>query len=96
MDNLIQYYSISDVVTPDILQNYLWGEIAISDIKSKDVSGLKVEKGSVFFSANKSPEDRLIDTVKIDLDEPKIDLTIVIIEREFYEDSHLYKTDMNN
>ena len=96
LDNLIQYYSISDVVTPDILQNYLWGEIAISDIKSKDVSGLKVEKGSIFFSANKSPEDRLIDTVKIDLDEPKIDLTIVIIEREFYEDSHLYKTDMNN
>ncbi|MEC7926615.1 MAG: hypothetical protein VX767_00090 [Candidatus Neomarinimicrobiota bacterium] len=96
LDNLIQYYSISDVVTPDILQNYLWGEIAISDIKSKDVSGLKVENGSIFFSANKSPEDRLIDTVKIDLDEPKIDLTIVIIEREFYEDSHLYKTDMNN
>ena len=96
LNNLIQYYSLSDVVTPDVLQNYLWGEISISDIKSKDVSGLKVEKGSIFFSANKSPEDRLIDTIKIDLDEPKIDLTIVIIEREFYEDSHLYKTDMNN
>lgn len=96
LNNLIQYYSLSDVVTPDVLQNYLWGEISISDIKSKDESNLEIEDGSIFFSVNKSTEDRLIDTVKINLDEPKIDLTIEIIEREFYEVPHFYQTELNN
>ena len=96
LNNLIQYYSLSDVVTPIVLQNYLWGKISISDIQSKDESGFKIGDGSIFFSSNKSQENRLVDTVKINLDEPKIDLTIEIIEREFYEDPLFYQTELNN
>ena len=84
------------MVTPIVLQNYLWGKISISDIQSKDESGFKIGDGSIFFSSNKSQENRLVDTVKINLDEPKIDLTIEIIEREFYEDPLFYQTELNN
>jgi|TARA_Y100000031_G_C8168329_1_gene360479 hypothetical protein len=96
LNNLIQHYSLSDVVTPEVLRNYLWGEIPISKINSQNQSGLKIEDGSISFFANKSPEDKLIDTIKINLDEPKIDLTIEIIEREFNEDPYFYKPALNN
>ena len=33
LNNLIQYYSLSDVVTPVVFQNYLWGNISVSDIQ---------------------------------------------------------------
>jgi hypothetical protein len=84
------------VVTPIVLQNYLWGKISISDIQLKDESGFKIGDGSIFFSSNKFQKNRLVDTVKINLDEPKIDLTIEIIEREFYEDPLFYQTELNN
>ena len=84
------------MVTPIVLQNYLWGKISIYDIQSKDESGFKIVDGSIFFSSNKSQENRLVDTVKINLDEPKIDLTIEIIERKFYEDPLFYQTELNN
>ena len=96
LNNLIQYYSLSDVVTPVVLQNYLWGNISVSDIQLKDESGFKIGNGSIFFSTNKSQEKRLVKIVKVNLKEPKIDLTIEIIEREFYEDVLLYQTKLNN
>ena len=96
LDNLIQYYSLSDVVTPMVLQNYLWGKITISDIQLKDESGINIRNGSIFFSNNQSQENRLVDTVQIKLNDPKIDLTIEIIEREFYEDILFYQNELNN
>ena len=79
-----------------INKNYLWGKISISDIQLKDEHGFKIGDGSIFFSSNLSQENRLVDTVKINLDEPKIDLTIEIIERKFYEDPLFYQTELNN
>ena len=96
LDNLIQYYSLSDVVTPMVLQNYLWGKITITDIQLKDESGINIRNGSIFFSNNQSQENRLVDTVQIKLNDPNIDLTIEIIEREFYEDIPFYKNGLNN
>ena len=96
LDNLIQYYSLSDVVTPMVLQNYLWGKISISDIQLKDESGINIRNGSIFFYNNQSQENRLVDTVQIKLNDPNIDLTIEIIEREFYEDPLFYQTELNN
>ena len=69
------------MVTPVVLQHYLWGNISVSDIQLKDESGFKIGNGSIFFSTNKSQEKRLVNTVKENLKEPKIDLTIEIIER---------------
>ena len=96
LDNLIQYYSLSNVVTPMVLQNYLWGKITISDIQLKDESGVNIRNGSISFSNNQSQENRLVDTVQIKLNDPKIDLTIEIIERKFYEDILFYKNELNN
>ena len=84
------------MVTPDVLQKYLWGIIPISDTNSAIESNLKIEDGSILFSANKFPENNLIDTVIISLNTPKIDLKIEIIEREFHEDPHFYQTKLNN
>ena len=84
LDNLIQYYSLSDVVTPMVLQNYLWGKISISDIQLKDESGVNIRNGSIFFSNNQSQGNRLVDTVQINLNDPNINLTIKIIERQFF------------
>ena len=74
----------------------MWGKISISDIQSKDESDFKIGDGSIIFSENKSQENRLVDTIKINLDKPKINLTIEIIEREFYEDPLFYQTELNN
>ena len=93
---MIQYYSLSDVVTSIVLQNYLWGKMSISDIQLKDESGINIRNGSIFFYNNQSQENRLVDTVQIKLNDPNIDLTIEIIEREFYEDISFYKNELNN
>ncbi len=62
----------------------------------KDESGINIRNGSIFFSNNQSQENKLVDTVQIKLNDPKIDLTIEIIEREFYEDISFYKNELNN
>ncbi len=96
LNNLIQYYSLSDVVTPMVLQNYLWGKITISDMQLKDESGINIRNGSIFFSNNQSQENKLVDTVQIKLNDPKIDLTIEIIQRAFYDDPPFYQTELHN
>jgi len=95
-NNLVKKYSLNEVITPAILQKYLWGEVPNPIPIENEKSGLNNLNGSINFLSKKSKEDGLIDIVSINFNGSEIELYIEILNREFFETPQFIHTELNN
>ena len=95
-NNLVKKYSLNEVITPAILQQYLWGEVPNPIPIENEKSGLNNLNGSINFLSKKSKEDGLIDIVSINFNGSEIELYIEILNREFFETPQFIHTELNN
>jgi len=87
MDDLTSHPSFSTLFTSELLHNILWGDSSeISEIIGENPF-MNDSDGTILFRSQHNSENDLIDFITIKLAEPKIDLTIQIVEREFFTNS---------
>ena len=95
-NNLVNAYTLDNILTPAVLQKYLWGETQITIPTENGSSESNKLNGSLKFISKKEKEDGLLDTVIINLKEPKIELSIEILNREFIEFPQFIPTEIIN
>ena len=95
-NNLVDTYTLDKIFTPAVLQKYLWGEKQITIPIENGRSESNKLNGSLKFISKKEKEDGLLDTVIINLNEPKIELSIEILNREFIESPQFISTEIIN
>ena len=95
-NSLVNDYTLDEFLTPAVLQKYLWGETQITILKENRNLELNKLNGSLKFISKKAKEDGLFDTVIINLKDPKIELSIEILNREFFEHPQFISTEIIN
>tara|TARA_Y100000590_G_C15684865_1_gene1001199 strand:- start:588 stop:1172 length:585 start_codon:yes stop_codon:yes gene_type:complete len=95
-NNLVNTYTLDKILTPVVLQKYLWGETQITIPTENGRSESNKLNGSLIFISKKAKKDGLLDTVIINLNEPKIELSIEILNREFFEFTQFIPTELIN
>jgi hypothetical protein len=87
VDDLTTHYSIRTFFTADLLHKILWGESSKISEAIGENPFMDDSDGTILFRSQNLSENDLIDFITIKLAEPKIELTIQIVEREFYTNS---------
>ena len=84
LETVMQNYSLDQIISTSHINKFLRGIDPLSEINVLSENLLKIDQGSIVFSSSESTEIGVVDTVVIHLNEPKIDLTISITERFFF------------